>query len=132
VHDGLALAGNLCLRRVSSLLSQTIVLAHGSSLAVFASSNHGFKVPPLPDLHAFGVAVTDGGAFCQGQDMPGNTCSLIYHAANVAVGTDSANVPNGTTQQIGWLSFTNTVFLELKDRGACDAAGSTLVAGFSR
>ena len=86
----------------------------------------GFGVPPLPQLDAFGIAVTDAGALCETNTF---SCLERPHAAHVAIGADSADLSWGTTQ-IGWLSFTNASFLQEKDTGFCDTKGNTLMAGF--
>jgi hypothetical protein len=113
-----------------STLNQTVVLAHGSSLQVFASDQNTFVIPPLPNLAAFGVMVTDSGAICQETNSLPGSCLHRPHAATVSNGTDSASVASGMTARIGWLSFTNALFLELKDTGGCDGKGQTLTAGF--
>jgi hypothetical protein len=109
-------------------LNQTIVLAQGSSLKVFASDQNGFGPPPLPKLEAFGVAVTDVGALCQVETAFG--CVPRPHAVKVVTGTESATIAPGASTRIGGLSFTNGGFLELKDTGNCDSKGQTLMAGF--
>jgi hypothetical protein len=108
-------------------LNQTIVLAHGTDLALFASALSGFGIPPLPALDAFGIALTDAGARCE--MPPSFGCINRPHAVHVTVGTASADVSGGTTT-IGWLSFTNGGVLERKDTGNCDSKGGTTVAGF--
>jgi len=108
-------------------LNQTIVLAHGTDLVLFASALSGFGIPPLPALDAFGIALTDGGVRCE--MPPSFGCINRPHAVHVTVGTADGDDPGGTAQ-FGWLSFTNGGFLEKKDTGNCDSKGGTTVAGF--
>jgi len=107
-------------------LNQTIVLAHGTDLALFASTLSRHGVPPLPALDAFGIGVTDAGARCE--IPPEISCTDYPHAVHVTVGTTSADVSVGTAK-VGWLSFTNGRFLE-PTGGSCDEKGRTLMAGF--
>jgi hypothetical protein len=104
---------------IVDILNQTIVLAHGTDLVLFASSLGTSGRLVEPDLQAFGITVADGGA-CSG-------AGPLEHAALVTVGTDSSRVGPGTTR-IGWLTFTDAAF-HASDSGS-DLASATLMAGF--
>jgi len=108
-------------------ISQTLILAHGSDLVVFASVLTSFSYPPLPLLDAFGIAVTDAGARCEGPTTVG--CINRPHTVHVTVGTDGADVASGTAA-VGWLSFTNAAYMELHDTGNCDSKDYSQMAGF--
>ena len=112
-----------------STVDQTVVLAHGSDLVVFASSTNHFGQAPLPNLDVFGVQVTDDGAICERAPQIG-TCFVRPHAARVTIGTDSASVGSGGTTRIGWLSFTSAEDSEVRDGGGCDSKAHSLMAGF--
>jgi hypothetical protein len=103
---------------VVALLNQTIILAHGSDLVLFASNLSSGVALREPDLQAFGITVADAGA-----------CYGLEHAALVTVGTDSARVERGTTQ-IGWLTFTDAAFNGENSNGGSDIQSQTQMAGF--
>jgi len=106
---------------------QTIVLAHGADLVAFASNQYMFGLAPLPQLGAFGISVTDGGAYCERRGSSG--CLVLPHALQVTVGADTATVLDGTAR-VGWLSFSTVNFAELRDLGACDSKSRSLTGGF--
>jgi hypothetical protein len=109
-------------------VNQTVGLSRGGNLIAFAASLAQFFRPRLPPLGAFGVTIADDGAVCATAGSPG--CTGRAHAARVTVGTDSAVVNAGQNVNVGWLSFTNSGFLENADTGACDSKSTTVMAGF--
>jgi hypothetical protein len=121
-------------------IDQTIVLAHGTDLVAFAAqltfanlvrpATGGESLPEVPDLSAFGVTVADLGTGCAR-----GGCSPRSYTARVTVGADSVSVPEYTTVNVGWLSFTSGDFKESVDTGVCDNNDSsrkahTQMAGF--
>jgi hypothetical protein len=108
--------------------NQTVVLAHGRDLVLFAATLAKFNAPPLPHLDTFGIGISDLGQMCQfiGQ------CTRLSHWARVTVGTDGGGVRGGGTVKVGWLTFSNGAFDEEMDSGSspCDIKSRTLMAGF--
>jgi hypothetical protein len=111
-------------------IDQTVVLARGGDLIVFAASLQRFYSLAVPNLTAFGVDVADEGKICDAGKAVSGTCYLWPHAARVSVGGASAVMTGAETQTIGWLSFTTGAFSVLGDTGGCDAKSRTLMAGF--
>jgi len=109
-------------------INQTVVLARAGEAIVFAASLNRFYRLLVPELDAFGIQVTDAGAFCQGSINA--SCIPRVHAAHVTVAGQSADVKEGETASVGGFSFTVAVFTELADTGACDAKSKTAMAGF--
>jgi len=105
-----------------------IVLARDGNLMLFAASLAKYSGVAVPQLEAFGIAITDDGAVCAGGDYAIG-CFGRTHAARVAVGGDAAVVPGRQVATVGWLSLTNGGFTEQMG-GFFDAASSTLMAGF--
>lgn len=113
--------------------SQTVVLAHGADLVMFASMmGHYSRVAVAPDLSTLGIAVADGGGTCDDPQDPNRFCSYRRHAAVVTTAGESAAVNRAQTARIGWLSFTNGELTgeEMGYWGNCDSPSTTLMAGF--
>jgi hypothetical protein len=110
-------------------VDQMVVLARGSDLVMFAFDGHANvnQPPPLPQLDAFGIAVTDEDQTCE--SPRGFGCRWRSHILSATVGTASAILTPGTTR-IGWLSLTDGAFTHLLDTGNCDSWSETLMAGF--
>jgi hypothetical protein len=108
-------------------LKQTVVLARGSDLVVFAASLDKFFSAPLPSLSGWGITLTDLGAQCE---TPGFGCLLRPHSLKVTVATEDVVLSGGQSQPVGWLSFTNGTFNENADTGSCDSPFRTRLAGF--
>jgi hypothetical protein len=113
-------------------VNQTIVLARGGNLIVFAAGLQRFVSPPVPDLDAFGLHVSDQGATCQEGGTLGGGCVLRPHTALIAASGSDASIVlgSGGTAKIAGLSVTVGQFMELFDGGACDSKSSTVMAGF--
>jgi hypothetical protein len=109
-------------------VNQTIVLARDGNLMLFAASLAKYAGLAVPQLEAFGIAITDYGAVCEGGDYALG-CVGRTHAARVAVGGDAAFVPGRQVATAGWLSLTNGGFTE-QTGGSCDAPSFTRIAGF--
>ena len=122
--DMTASGGNVV--AIFQVLSQTIVLAHGSDLVVFASSGNAVTSPSRPDLAPFGISVGDDGA-CGAASS--GSCPTFQHAVHVVVGAESVRVASGTTR-IGWLTFTSATFEGGNSLVNCDVLARTLIAGF--
>ena len=113
-------------------VDQTVVLSRDGNLIFFAAGlDRSFQLA-TPNLDAFGIQISDAGAFScpTSWDWLAAVCAVEAHAAHVAVGGDDATLGGGQTSKIGWLSFTNASFTKLGDKGGCDAMSPTIMAGF--
>ena len=113
-------------------VNQTMVLARGGNIVVFAAGLQQFVAPPVPTLDAFGLHVSDEGAFCMYGATSAPGCISRPHTARVAAsGSDTSIVLGpGQTAPIGGLSITLGQLTENFDTGACDVKSSTVMAGF--
>jgi hypothetical protein len=110
-------------------VNQTVTLSRGGQLLVFASRIKKLGLP-MPDLHAVGVTIADGGIPCGRQDG----CGTFLHDALVTIGSETQRIGNGVTSTVGGLSFTNGAF---SSEGVGTFCGDpmptqTLMAGFRR
>jgi hypothetical protein len=121
-------------------ISQTVVLAHGADLVLFAADLSttlwvlpatvpGGQPPPLPNLNAFGITLVDRGTDCI------SGCSKSPHGLGVTVGTYMTYLVGQGTIRAGWLSLTSGQFNEGVNVGMCDFPQSdgkphTRLAGF--
>jgi hypothetical protein len=108
--------------------SQTVVLAHGSDLAVFAAESSGYPAR-LPDLSAFQIDVTHGSDVCENPITGPAGCGYRASAAVVTVGGNTSTLVGGQTARIDWLSFTNGG-IGAAFGGFCDAPSGATVGGF--
>jgi hypothetical protein len=114
---------------------QAITLAKDGKLIAFAYSGWqlGFN-----NFRTFGVALTDGGPVCS---VVG--CGFVPHVLHVAHGTETADVRQGETRQVGDISISLAQYLVWQDGvgtatgivdglpiGGCDASDHLLVGGF--
>ena len=118
--------------------NQTIVLAHGTQLVLFAAvlsgsyQPSGFRPATLPSLSSYGIALGDGGVVCADPvPMVGNpTCLRRGHAVTATIGTTAGVVARGATTRVGPLSLSLSVFDDHVDGGGCDSPAPTRIAGF--
>jgi hypothetical protein len=111
-------------------VDQTVVLAHGSNLVMFASIRSSFNGPPPPQLDAFGITVTNEGASCvTSPNAPPGFCVGLGYAARVTVGADAATFYS-RTRQIGWLTFTIGEFSGPGPNCTGDSKSRALTGGF--
>jgi len=109
-------------------IDQTVVLARGGNLIVFAANLQTFYSLPLPKLGAFGIGITDVGKLCGTGGF--GPCYPEPHAARISVDGDSAVLAGAQTQTIGWLSFSIGLFTVQASQGGCDGKSPTVMAGF--
>jgi len=118
---------------------QTVVLAHGSDLVLFAHTSAGISGVVMPDLINFQINVTGGAPYCETATVtvppggaggaPGTYCGNRKLAAVVAVAGQSATLRGGETAQVGWLSVTNGVSSD-GFGGGCHMISYRAMAGF--
>jgi len=112
------------------VVQQTVVLAHGSDLVLFAFASAGVSGVGLPSLSDFQIDVTAGAPYCETVTTSGPPfCGYRKLAADVTVAGQSATVSGGWTARVGWLSFTNGVSSE-GFGSSCHMVGSRAMAGF--
>ena len=109
-------------------LNQTIVLSRAGKLMFFTSSLRQHGWPLLPDLSAYGIAITDFGPVCV---LPGD-CE-VQHAARVTTASAARNLLVHSNANVGNLSVSVELFHELGNAGACtrDAKSMTKMGGFA-
>jgi len=121
------------------VVQQTVVLAHGSDLVLFAHTSAGISGVVMPDLINFQINVTGGAPYCETATVtvppggaggaPGTYCGNRKLAAVVAVAGQSATLRGGETAQVGWLSVTNGVSSD-GFGGGCHMISYRAMAGF--
>ena len=109
-------------------LNQTIVLSRAGKLVFFTSTLKQYGWPLLPDLSAYGIAITDYGPICI---LPGD-CER-QHAARVTTASAARNLLVHSHAKVGDLSVSVELFHELAKAGACtrDAKSVTQMGGFA-
>jgi hypothetical protein len=110
--------------------AQTIVLAHGTDLVLFATEANGYGLSAdVPDLSAMGIGITSGGASCETPPSGITGCGYRQFDTAVTVAGESVSVGGGKSGRVAWLSFTNgggsSAF-----GGFCDAPSYTAMAGY--
>jgi len=106
-------------------VNQTLVLARGGNLVLFASWLAGSNGLPLPSLDAYGIGLSDDGPTCERSIG----CMDLPHAVRVANETGSAVAAVEQTVVIGNLSFSNGRTLSYPDT-VCDDKAWSQVGGF--
>ncbi|HMF43659.1 MAG TPA: hypothetical protein VKQ32_23455 [Polyangia bacterium] len=107
-------------------VNQTIVLARGGKLVLFASWRGSAMGPPLPSLELYGIGLSDVGPACERSIG----CMDLPHAVRVDNETGTAVARVGQTVQVGTLSFTNGRTLSYPDTN-CDSKAWAQVGGFT-
>ena len=110
-------------------VTQTVVLAHGSDLALFGFESSYYSGSGLPNLSAFQIDVTAGADFCEIPISGAQGCGYRWPNAVVTVAGQSATLHGGETARRGWLSFTNGESSRAFG-GFCDAPSSASMGGF--
>jgi hypothetical protein len=73
------------------------------------------------------VSVTAGALVC----AYSSSCDVEVHDMDVAIGAESASIPNGESREVGALTVTNGHFARLFDTGGCNAFDPTFLIGIA-
>ena len=109
--------------------AQTVVLAHGTDLVLFASLMRGYTIDDAPNLSAFGIGVAFGDAACETPISGTTQCGFRQHDMVAAAAGERVNVGSGASGRAGWLSFTNGG-LSRSFGGFCDEGSVAAMAGY--
>jgi hypothetical protein len=110
--------------------TQTVVLAHGSDLALFASKTSGYSLyEGAPVLSTFGIGVSPGSASCETPIGGVTGCGYRQLDMYATVAGESVSVVGGKSGRVAWLSFTNGG-VSSAFGGFCDAPSDVAMAGY--
>ena len=110
--------------------TQTVVLARGTDLALFASNTTGLNVlGGAAALSAFGIGVALGDTTCTTPETAQDRCRYSDRDMVATVAGESASVSNGRSGRVGWLSFTNGGVTQLSG-SFCDTSSFAALAGY--
>jgi hypothetical protein len=108
-------------------LDQTLTLADGDGLLLFASHREKFGTPPLPELGAFDLSFESTDSVCATSFF--GPCEIRAHAVRVSSGGETATIATGSSDTVGGFVVAAHAVSESLGPG-CDAKSVVRIAGF--